>query len=65
MMKCPKCGKPYISRSAFSEEPPIDVVIHKQKRKRIKMLGVGSQYVNEPSEICFITKESDDETHQD
>ena len=48
---CPKCGKKYVKRMVFSDE--IDVVIHKQKRKRIKVLGMGSQYVNEPSEICY------------
>lgn len=51
---CPKCGKEYIKRMVFSDEPRIDVIIHKQKRKRIKIKGMGSQYVNEASEICYI-----------
>ena len=55
---CPKCGKEYIKRMVFSDrEPGIDVVIHKQKRKRIKIKGMRSQYVNEPSEICYVAKE--------
>ena len=50
-MQCPKCGKPYISRSVFSTDPPIDVVIHKQKRKHIKKLH---WYVNEATDICYV-----------
>ena len=57
-MNCPKCGRPYIKRMIFSDEPRIDVIIHKQKRKRIKILGMGSQYVNEPTEQCFVAKQS-------
>ena len=56
-MKCPKCGKTYIKRMVFSEEPSIDVIIHGQKRKRIKIKGMRSQYVNMPTEQCFVAKE--------
>lgn len=54
-MSCPKCGRSYIKRMSFSDET--DVIIHSQKRKRIKIKSIGSQYVNMPSDVCFIAKE--------
>ena len=52
-MQCPKCGKTYIKRMVFSDEPRIDVVIHRQKRKHLKRLR---RYVNEATDICYVTQ---------